>query len=311
MFMKGIEMKKIVVIGSMNLDYTIDVKEMPLVGETILGKDMVYSAGGKGANQASAIAKLGGNVSILGAVGNDSNGKMEMDALKEVGVNVDNVIVKDDVPTGLAIITVNEAGENSIIVISGANYDLSPEDIQENTSVIEDADIVIFQLEIPIDTVVWSIKEAKRRDKFVILDPAPANSKLDKEIYSYVDIITPNETELSILTDMPDAVDKLEEACNKLHSYGAKGIIVTLGDKGSYLSTIDGQRQHFPCHKVDAVDTTAAGDAFTASVSLMLLQDKSLEEAIEFATKVSAVTVTRRGAIESIPTMEELNNEYK
>ena len=208
--------------------------------------------------------------------------------------------------TGLAMITVNKDGDNSIVVVSGANATLSPKDIDDNRELIEACDIVIFQLEIPLETVCYAAKLAKSLGKTVILDPAPVPKEFPEELYKYVDIIKPNETELGMLTGISNAEEHLEEVVELLRGRGAKDILVTLGEKGVYLNEENGTSCRIPALKVEAVDTTAAGDSFTAALAIMLADGKTLAEAAQFANYVSAIVVTRKGAQSSIPMLEEV-----
>lgn len=282
---------RILVIGSINKDLVVTAPRFPKEGETILGNNFSTSNGGKGANQACAIGKLGGNVSMLGAVGDDSFGKDLSEALKANNVNTDNLIVKNNVSTGIAVITVAENGANHIVVAQGANALITKEDIKED--LISSFDIVVMQLEIPLEIAKYAAGIAKKLGKTVILNPSPA-VKLDKEFLSYTDILIPNETEIDIIGGIDYAFE-----C------GVKNIILTLGANGCDLISKD-SRKHFDAYKVDVVDTTAAGDSFLGGVVRMLADDKTIEEAIIFATKVSNITVTRKGAIDSIPTYDEV-----
>ena len=291
-------MKKILVIGSINKDLVINAPRFPKEGETILGKDFYTGNGGKGANQSVAIAKLGGDISILGAVGDDNFGKNLSDSLSSNKVNIDNLIIKKNVSTGIAFITVIESGANNIIVSQGANALITKEDIEEE--LINKYDIIVMQLEIPLEIAKYSAKISKKLNKIVVLNPSPA-IKLDKEFLSYIDILIPNETEINIIGGIDYVFD-----C------GVKNIILTLGKKGCELITKENNkinRKTFNAYNVEVVDTTAAGDSFLGGIVRMLAEDKTIEEAIIFAMKVANITVTRKGAIDSIPTYEEVINK--
>ena len=269
-------MSKIVVIGSLNMDHIVHVPHMVKQGETILAKDdLRFVPGGKGANQAYAIGKLGGDVCMLGKVGTDEAGKSMLKNLLAVAVDTSKIEFSN-ASTGTAWICVNEEGDNSIVVIPGANKQVDILYIERNLSEIQKAEMIILQLEIPIETVCFAAKEAKQRGKLVILDPAPAKAGLPAELFSYVDIIKPNETELAILTGM--------------------GALIDVGEHSSRL----------PVRKTTVVDTTAAGDSFVAGMALKLVENKSLEEAIEYAQKLASIVVSRSGAQSSIPTAEEV-----
>ena len=299
-------MGKILVIGSLNIDMVMKVDHMPTVGETILCDGMKLVAGGKGANQACAAGRLGTDVTMLGAIGNDSHGEMQRDSLQRSGVDVSGLITKERVSTGTAFITVNKEGNNSIVVVQGANAQFTPEDIEAHRDLLEECEIVILQLEIPMDTVLYAVKLARTLGKTVILDPAPVPEHFPEELYQYVDIIKPNESELSRLTGIADTQNHLEEAVQIVKDHGVKNVLVTLGGDGVYLDTENESPVHIPAKKVKVVDTTAAGDSFTAALAAMLLEGKTLKEAAEFSNQVSAIVVTREGAQDSIPTLQEV-----
>lgn len=287
--------KSILVIGSINKDLVVNTLRFPKEGETILGNNFYTTNGGKGANQACAIGKLGGDVSMLGAVGNDNFAKDLSDALSSNNVNIDNLLMKNDVSTGIAVITVTNDGANHIIVVQGANALITKDDVKED--LISLFDIIVMQLEIPLEIAKYAASIAKKLGKTVVLNPSPA-VKLDRDFLSCVDILIPNETEIDII----GGVDYVLEC-------GVKNIILTLGADGCELITKQ-NRKHFDAYKVNVVDTTAAGDSFLGGVVRMIADDKTIEEAIEFATKVSNITVTRKGAIDSIPTYNEVIDNY-
>ncbi len=299
-------MGKILVIGSLNVDMVMKVDHMPVAGETILCDGMKLVAGGKGANQACAAGRLGTDVIMLGAIGNDAYGEMQRQSLQQSGVDVSGLLTKENVSTGTAFITVNKEGNNSIVVVQGANAQFTPEDIEAHRNLIEECEIVILQLEIPVDTVLYAVKLARKLGKIVLLDPAPAPEHFPEELYQYIDIIKPNESELSRLTGIADAQNHLEEAVQILKDHGVKNVLVTLGGEGAYLDAENKPAVHIPAKKVKVVDTTAAGDSFTAALAAMILAGKTLEEATEFANHVSAIVVTREGAQDSIPTLQEV-----
>lgn len=290
--------KQILVIGSINKDLVITTPRFAKEGETILGNDFSTSNGGKGANQASAIGKLGGDVSILGAVGNDSFGKDLSQALSSNNVNIDNLIIKDNVSTGIAVITVTESGANHIIVAQGANALITKDDIKED--LLKHYDIIVMQLEIPLEIAKYAAGISKKLGKTVVLNPSPA-VKLDRDFLSYIDILIANETEIDIIGGI-----------NHLFECGVKNIILTLGSKGcDFIIKNNNQieTKHFDAYKVNVADTTAAGDSFLGGVVRMTADNKTMEEAIDFATKVASITVTRKGAIDSIPFYDEVINK--
>lgn len=301
-------MKKILVIGSLNLDMVIRVEHTPCAGETILGDQVDMIPGGKGANQACAVGRLGGNVSMLGAIGDDKYADIQMESLKSSNVDVSHIIRRKESMTGLAVVSVDRNGDNSIIVAPGANATLTPGDIDKSRKLIEESDVVIFQLEIPLETVCYAAKLAKSLGKTVILDPAPVPEQFPDELYQYIDIIKPNETELSMLTGITDVKQHLDKAVKIIQDKGVKNVIVTLGDKGVCFNTETEDFCRIDAISVKAVDTTAAGDSFTAALALMLAQKRTLKEAVKFANLVSSIVVTRKGAQSSIPSLEEIKH---
>lgn len=301
-------MKKILVIGSLNIDFSIKVPSIPKPGETINAEGMEMGNGGKGANQAYTIGKLGGNVKMLGCVGNDIYGKNIKQDLKNGGVNVDNIHEASHTETGKAFIYVDNNGENCIAIIHGSNYALTKDIIIKHQNLIEDADIILMQLEIPLETIKTVLELAK--DKIIILDPAPANKDILKFDLSNVFLMKPNETELSILTGTNvENETSIIEAAKVLLDKGVKNVIVSLGQKGSFLINKQGQK-YFEALSTNTVDTTAAGDSFVAGITLGLSKDYSLEESIIHASHIAALTVSKKGALNSIPSIKELE-EYE
>ena len=304
-------MGKILVVGSLNVDMVMNVDHKPAEGKTNLCDGMTLVPGGKGANQACAAGRLGTDVAMLGAIGDDDYGALQLKSLSEAGVEVGGLLKKEGQNTGTAFITVNKSGNNSIVVVPGANSAFRPEDIEANRELIEQCEIMILQLEIPLDTVCYAAKLAKSLGKTVILDPAPVPEHFPEELYEYVDIVKPNETELGMLTGIAEAQKHLTEAAQVLKARGVKNVLVTLGGDGVYINPESGEEIRIPACKVKAVDTTAAGDSFTAALAAMLLNGESLEAAAEFANRVSAIVVTRKGAQSSIPTIDEVVNYSK
>jgi ribokinase len=304
--MKAMRMeKRILVIGSLNIDVVINLKHLPQPGETITGLEKKEHPGGKGANQAYAAAKLGGNTVMIGMVGADGYGQALRSSLKSAGVDTSGIIVQQGTETGLAFIYVDENGENTIVLASGANAVLSSEDIRGMERLTDASDIVLMQLEIPIETVAYAIEAAGRKGKTIVLDPAPVRDGIEA-IYDKVDILTPNEGELAALTGMStDTIEGAGSAAKSLIQKGVGAVIVTLGGKGALLVQKD-KTKRFPAKSVKAVDTTAAGDVFSAAVCAALSEGKDIEEAIVFANAASAITVTREGAQPSIPSRQEV-----
>ena len=297
-------MKKILVVGSLNVDMVVRVPHMPAAGETILAEKADTVPGGKGANQAYAAGKLGAQTIMFGAVGNDRYAEIEKKSLQSAGVDVSRLIVRADFDTGLAWITVNDAGDNSIVVVPGANKTLSEKDIADNDDLLHSCDIVLCQMEIPVQTVLCAARRAKELGKTVILDPAPVPKDFPAELYTYVDIIKPNETELSLLTGA--ASSDYEKGADILRSRGVKNVIVTLGGAGAFVNSETEGKHMLTVRPVPVVDTTAAGDSFTAALAVRLASGSSLLQAVRYANEVATIVVTRKGAQTSIPTAEEV-----
>ncbi len=289
-------MGKIVVVGSINADMVFTSDKRPGQGETVLGNTFSLIPGGKGANQAVAAAKLGAESYMVGCVGNDPNGDFSINNLKKMGVNTDCVEILNDVCTGVANITVAE-NDNSIIVISGANYQLTTDIIDKYKDVILSADMVLMQLEIPMKTVEYTLNLCYENNVKVLLNPAPA-MKLNTEIINKATYITPNEHELKLIFGANESTDNiLKNHPNKL--------IVTLGSKG--VKYCDGKEiKLIPSYEVKVVDTTGAGDTFCGSFATGLVRGESLEEAIRFANKAAAFSITKLGAQSGMPTLEQL-----
>lgn len=291
-------MKNILIIGSINIDLVINTDILPKLGETIHGKNFMTSYGGKGANQAVAVAKLCGKADMIGAVGSDEFGKLLKTNLETNHINTKGVKIADT-NSGVAVITVC-GGDNHIILDGGANDTVSPEWIDANIELIQNAEIVIFQLEIPLETIIYAAKKAKEYGCKVLLNPAPA-VKLPEELLDYTDIMIPNEHEAAIITGHENE----EEALKALYDNGKKNVIVTLGSKGCLYN--DGTEIKMQkAFGVKAVDSTAAGDSFIGGYCVALSEGKSIDEAVHFATAVSAITVSRAGAGVSIPTRAEV-----
>ncbi len=298
---------KILVIGSLNVDMVMEVDHFPAAGETIICADMVMVPGGKGANQACAAGKLGADVSMLGAVGNDSCAKLQFSSLNGAGVDTSHILVKKDKPTGTAFITVSRDGDNSIVVVSGANAALTPQDIDGSLELLDSCDMVLLQMEVPLETVCHAARLAKARGKTVILDPAPVPAHFPEELYGSVDVIKPNRTEAAMLTGTGcDSTEGLRGAAKWLHSKGVREVLVTLGGDGVYIDSASCGVSHIPSMKVKVRDTTAAGDTFTGALACGLAQGRNIREAAEFAGIVSSIAVTRKGAQTSMPTLEEV-----
>lgn len=299
-------MKRICVIGSLNMDLVVKVDNMPKAGQTLIGSNFKEVPGGKGANQAVAMARLNGNVSMIGKVGNDGFGQTLINALKNDKVCTNYINVENG-PTGVALITVDKNAENCIVVAPGANFNLTPNDIDENIEAIKNSDIVVVQLETPLDTIKYTLKKAKELGKYTILNPAPA-VVLEDELIENVDLLTPNETELEIISGVQiNCEEDIQLAAKKMIQKGVKELIVTLGSKGSLY--INKEKSMFKkAYKVEAIDTTAAGDSYTGALSVAFANNKNIEEAMDFASKVGALSVMKEGAQSSLPTLKDVEN---
>ncbi|MCH5179598.1 MAG: ribokinase [Erysipelotrichales bacterium] len=299
-------MAKILVVGSANADLVTYVDKMPKEGETRLGESFSINAGGKGANQAVACAKAGGNVTLLAKIGQDEYGKMIESTLIENNVNT-KLLLDSESQTGVASITVDsQTGENKIVVVKGANDKLTIQDINDNIELIKQSDILIVQLEIPLHVARHAILIGYLAHKTVILNPAPAQ-KLNNDILKYVTYLTPNKTELEILADMEIHNEKdLKIAIEKVASYGVKSIIVTLGDKGAVLYKRK-EMTYIPSYKVDAIDTTGAGDCFNGVFAAYLAKRYNAIESVKYAMKAASICVTREGTIKAMPSKKEIH----
>jgi len=292
---------KFVVIGSINTDLVINTDRMPKIGETILGSGFCVNCGGKGANQAIAVSKLGGDVTFIGAVGNDSNGDIAIENFKANNIKTDR-IERVETNTGVAIINVCR-GDNCIILDSGANGVVSKEMIDKNMDVIRSADAVIMQLEIPMETVTYAAKAAHEAGVKVVLNPAPV-AEMPKELLENTDVIILNETETEFLTKIyPDTKENRKKCMDFLMKLGIQQVIITLGADGSVYNLAQ-DIKHQSAFKAEVVDTTAAGDTFIGALCMNFGRD--IREAVEFATAASAITVSRAGASCSIPTGDEV-----
>lgn len=296
----------IAVVGSLNMDIVVTVEKLPAEGETLHGKGMSEVPGGKGANQAAAIGKLQTPVCMIGKVGADGNGTALLRSLEEAGVGTSAVMTTSGTPTGIAVVTVDAAGHNHIIVVPGANGDLTKEDIDSRRLAIEQCEIVVLQLEVPLETVAYALKLAKELGKTTVLNPAPAR-KLDEPILRYVDFLIPNEHELQVMAEL-DRIDEqsLAQSARQFMDQGVGAVIVTLGEEGCYYADRD-RMTLYPARKVKAVDTTAAGDSFIGGFVAGYLASRDAVAAIRQAQIAAAITVTRHGAQSSLPTRQEVD----
>ncbi len=284
----------IYISGSLNMDLCIETPYVPQAGETITGKGFITNGGGKGANQATAAAKLGGKIAMCGAVGNDAFGETLLANLSSAGADISHIRKIEGISTGIAVIIISDSN-NRIILDKGANAFLTENDIDEFLKNAGKGDIFLTQLENPIKVAGYGLKRAKELGLYTILNPAPANKEIE-EYLSFVDLVTPNETELELFGGK-----------DKLFNAGVKKIVTTLGSKGYEIADKNGAKV-YPCIKVKAIDTTAAGDTLCGGLAAGLAEGMSLEEACAFGSKAASIACTRKGAQQSIPTKAEVMN---
>jgi ribokinase len=300
-------MAMIVVVGSINMDLVVRAPHIPIPGETVLGSDFGTFSGGKGANQAVAAARQGANVTFLGRVGRDAFGQQLVAELQDGGVDTRYIGVDEITATGVALITLDQAGENCIVVASGANHRLTPEHVRAAAGVFSGADALLLQLETPLETVIAAAEQAKAQRVNIILNPAPAQA-LPEALLSLVDVLVPNESELSLLSGLPiDTPEQIEIAARDLLARGVSCVVVTLGERGATFVERDGSASHVPSFAVEVVDTTAAGDSFVGAFSVALAEGLPLHTAVRRGCAAGALAVTHLGAQPSIPTRSEID----
>ena len=298
-------MPKILVIGSSNTDMVVKTQRFPQPGETIIGGEFFMFPGGKGANQAVAAARLGGRVSFICKVGNDLFGTQAVEGFRKENIHTEFCFVDAEVASGVALITINQEGENEIVVASGANHTLTADDLDLADDLFQSAEIILLQLEIPLKTVEYAINKSHQSFKKIVLNPAPAQT-LPPSAYSDLFLITPNETETSLLTGIEiGSIKDAEKAADVFLSRGVKNVLITLGSHGSFFKNST-ESFHFPVEEVQAIDTTAAGDVFNGALCVALAENKSWKSAIEFASRAAAISVTRLGAQASAPYLDEM-----
>jgi ribokinase len=301
----------LVVVGSLNMDFVVSVARLPVAGETVLGRNFQMIPGGKGANQACAAGKLGTPavaVRLIGRVGYDVFADHLKASLAAAGVDVSAVHAAKSQPTGVALIWVDQAGQNSIVVASGANYALAAADVEAMRKVFHGASLALFQLETPLDTVAAALALAREEGLRTMLDPAPAQP-LPAALLADVDILTPNETEALMLLGRPPArvsPDDAPELADALRKLGPRSVVVKLGDRGSYYCG-DAGSFHTPAYPVKVIDSTAAGDTFNAALAVALAEGQPVARALQFANAAAAISVTRLGAQASAPTRGEVD----
>lgn len=298
--------QQILVVGSSNTDMVIKAAHLPRPGETILGGTFFMNPGGKGANQAVAIARLGAPITFICKTGTDIFGHQSQQLFESEGINTSYIFSDPVNPSGVALISVDDNAENCIVVASGANANLTPEDLKKAEEAIDQCDIVLLQLEIPMETVEYVAKIASEKGKKVILNPAPAQP-LSAELLSHLYLVTPNETEAEMISGVK-IIDEASanEAARVLFEKGVQNVIITLGSKGALVYN-EGKSEVVPAYKVKAVDTTAAGDVFNGALTVALSEGRNLIEASRFGCKASAIAVTRPGAQSSAPYRNEVD----
>lgn len=296
---------KILVVGSSNTDMIIKTASLPKPGETVIGGTFYMASGGKGANQAIAAKKSGGDVVFVTRVGEDDFGKRSIENYKKDGLDITHIIHDEESASGIALIMVDDSGENSIAVASGANNNISPDDIKRISDVVDESQIILVQLEIPLESVKAAVKQAYEKKKTVILNPAPAQM-LGDDLLKMITIITPNENEAGILSGIKvEDEESAIKAARNLLSRGVQKVILTMGSRG-LLYCDDSDCEMMPAYKVDAVDTTAAGDVFNGALASGLAEKMELRSAIRFASAAAGISVTRMGAQTSIPDRNEI-----
>lgn len=300
-------MKKIMVIGSSNTDLLIKTNRIPEPGETVLGDTFIMNAGGKGANQAVAVARIGGGVQFVAKVGDDMFGNLSLESYKKDHIDISNIIKDKDAVSGVALITVDQKGENCIVVAPGANNRLTRGDIDAVAGMIRESEYLLMQLEIPMDIIEYAARIAHQADTKIILNPAPA-AELSAELLGKLYMITPNRSEAQTLTGVVvEDWEGAEKAADVLLSRGVENVVMTFGSRGSFIKNRE-TTERVPACKVEAADTTAAGDVFNGALCVGLAEGKTLIEAVKFATRAAAISVTRMGAQSSVPTRSELDS---
>ena len=302
-------MAKITVIGSFVMDNVATMDRFPNPGESVIGHTLNNFPGGKGANQCVAIARLGGDCEMIGMLGNDDNGNKFLKLLNSENIKTDNIF-QCDTPTSVAQIQINKDGENRICLIPGANHKFDYHHIDLIDNIIKETDLMVLQFELRLDITQELIKRAHKYNTKILLNPAPA-ATIDHELFKYIDFVTPNESELSCLTNLPvETNEQIITAARKLLSFGCKNVIATLGGKGAIIVN-ETMTKFVKGYKVPVVDTVGAGDSFNGALAVAIMEGKSLEEAVNFANAMGALTVQKQGAIPSLHIRNEVNEFIK
>jgi ribokinase len=299
---------RVVVVGSVNMDLVVRTAQMPHPGETVLGNNFLTAPGGKGANQAVAAARLGAECRFIARLGDDAFGEQLMDNLRTAGVDCTNVMVTPEMASGVAVVIVDSKGENSIVVASGANHMVTPDDLFSREEVFQDSDVLLLQLELPMPTVRAAMDLARRNNCKIILDPAPVPQTLCKELFQ-VDIIAPNAVEAEMLTGRSATEERGDKlVASDLIARGAQAAVIKLGPRGSLVVMADGHFYTIAPYKVNVVDSTAAGDAFTAALGVGVARGMNMHQAAKFANAAGALACTKFGAQSAMPTLDEVNS---
>lgn len=297
---------RVVIVGSLNMDLVTRAPRLPRAGETLAGQSFVTVPGGKGANQAVAAARLGASVAMVGCVGDDAYGEQLRTALLAEGIDCQAVTPVSGESTGVALIVVDDSSQNAIVIVAGGNGHVTASVVDSFDALLSGAEVIICQLEVPLDTVGHVLKRGHELGKTVILNPAPASGPLPAEWFAWIDYLIPNESEATALTGLPvDSTASADAAASALLKAGVSKVIVTLGEQGALFASAS-RSEHFPAPKVQPVDTTAAGDTFVGGFAAALADGKSESDAIRFGQVAAALSVTRSGAQPSIPTFAEV-----
>lgn len=296
----------VVVVGSLNMDLVVQTPRLPAAGETLAGHGFTTAAGGKGANQAVAAARLGAQVAMVGCLGSDAYGDALRSGLLAEGIDCTAVATAEGVPTGIASILVDDQGRNTIVIVAGSNAELRPAQLAEHAALLAEAKVVITQLEVPMATVEATLQRTRDQGAALILNPAPATGPLPSHWYGLVDYLVPNESEASLLTGLPvHCPASARHAAEHLRGLGVARVLITLGEQGVLYAGPEGY-EHYPAKPTRAVDTTAAGDTFLGGFAVGLAEGRPLAQAISLGQRAAGLAVTRAGAQPSIPYRHEL-----